>query len=336
MEYSASMPRARPEGGFHLALPRWAVIGAAALVLLALPLRANPYILYVTNIGFIYVLLAAGLNILIGYAGQLAFANAALFGVGAYTTGVLQVRVGFSYWAAAPCGIVLATVVGVAIAFPALRLKGLYLALASLAFAYFGLWVFMNWEPVTFGAGGFRVPPLDLGALPVARPIAIYYLSFAAMALVVALLWNLLRSRIGRAFVALRESEVAAAALGINLTKYKAIAFALSAFCAGLAGALFETLLGIVTPESFDIFNVVLQFCMVVVGGLGSLWGAVLGAALLVAADEAIRGFRDFEEIAFGAVILLSVLFMRTGLIALVKRCLAGWDEPLRRIGREP
>src|SRR5579871_2997016 len=123
----ASMRRASPEGGGRLAfLPRRGVVTLAALLLLLLPLRANPYILYVANIGFIYVLLAAGLNVLIGYAGQLAFANAALFGVGAYATGLLQVRLGWPYWAAAPAGVVTATTLGLAIAFPALRLKGLY------------------------------------------------------------------------------------------------------------------------------------------------------------------------------------------------------------------
>lgn len=326
------MPRERPKIRLGPLLSRRVVLSVGLLLLLALPLEANPYIIYVANIGFIYVLLSADLNILIGYTGQLAFANAALFGVGAYTTGLLQVRLGFPYWAAAPCGVAAAVILGLVIAFPALRLKRLYLSLASLAFAYSSLWVFMNWEPVTYGAGGFRVPPLDLGALPIARPIAIYYMSLVAMVVLVLLLWNLIRSRVGRAFVAVRESEVAAASLGISLMKYKAIAFGISAFSAGLAGALFETLLGIVTPESFDIFNVVLQFCMVVVGGLGSLWGSVLGAAVLIVADEAIRAFRDLEEMSFGAIILLCVLFMRSGLIGTIKSRIGGWDEPLRRV----
>lgn len=331
MESSASMLRARLEIGLRHLLSRRTLLLAATALLLALPLDANPYVLYVTNIGFIYVLLSVGLNILIGYAGQLAFANAALFGVGAYVTGLLQVRLGFPYWGAAPCGVLAATIVGVIIAFPALRLKRLYLSLASLAFAYSALWVFMNWEPVTFGAGGFQVPLIDFRPLTVPRPIGIYYMSFGTVAVVIALLWNLLRSRVGRAFVAVRESEIGAAVLGINLTKYKTIAFGISAFCAGLAGALFETLLGIVTPESFDIFNVVLQFCMVVVGGLGSLWGSIIGAGLLIIVAEALRAFRNLEEMAFGCIILLSVLFMRSGLISLIKSRLQGWDEPLRR-----
>jgi branched-chain amino acid transport system permease protein len=332
MESSVSMLRARLEIGLGHLMSRRTVLVAAIILLLALPLEANPYVLYIANIGFIYVLLSAGLNILIGYTGQLAFANAALFGIGAYTTGLLQVRLGVPYWSAAPCGVVAATIVGVIIAFPALRLKRLYLSLASLAFAYSSLWVFMNWEPVTFGAGGFRVPAIDFSPLPVSRPIAVYYMSFAVMVALVALLWNLLRSRVGRAFVAVRESEVAAAALGINPTKYKTIAFGISAFSAGLAGALFETLLRIVTPESFDVFNIVLQFCMVVVGGLGSLWGSIIGAGLLIVVDEVIRAFRNLEEMTFGCIILLSVLFMRSGLIALIKAKLRGWEEPLRRI----
>lgn len=332
MGFSVYTLRAKLEGGRRPLLSRRVALTAALTLLVLLPMEANPYVLYIANLGCIYIVLAAGLNVLIGYAGQLAFANAALFGIGAYATGLLQVKLGFPFWAAAPCGVVFATLAGVIIAFPALRLRGLYLALASLAFAYFVLWVFMNWESVTYGAGGFRVPRIDFSPLPVPVPIALYYTTLITMAVVVALLWNLLRSRIGRAFVAVRESEVGASALAIDLTKYKAIAFGISAFCAGIAGSLFEALLGIVTPESFDIFNVVLQFCMVVVGGLGSLWGAVLGAALLIVLEEALRSFRDLEEIAFGGIILLSVLFMRSGAIALIKRHLSGWDEPLRRV----
>jgi branched-chain amino acid transport system permease protein len=317
-------------------IPRGHVISAGLIAVASVPFWANPYVLFVVNLGMVYVLLSAGLNILIGYAGQLAFANAALFGIGAYTTGLLRVDLGLPFYLAFPLGIANATLIGVVIAFPALRLRGLYLALASLAFAFFCLWVFIHWERVTYGAGGFRVPPLDVAALGLRPDLVIFYLTFAVMIVMTWVAWNILRSRVGRAFVAIRESEVAAASLAIDLTKYKAIAFGLSAMFAGVAGGLFSALLGIVTPETFDVFQVIQHFCMVVVGGLGSLWGAVLGAALLVWLHEVLRTFRELQEIAFGGLILATILFMPAGLVALIKRWVAGWEEPLRRTDDSP
>jgi branched-chain amino acid transport system permease protein len=322
-----------------VALRRWSR-GAIAIVvlagLLALPAFANPYILYVVNLAFVHILLAAGLNVLIGYTGQLAFANAALFGIGAYIAGLLQVDYGAPFWIAACIGVAGTTIVGVVIALPALRLSGLYLAIVSVAFAYSCQWVFLNWQSVTHGAGGFPVPPIAFPLVPISTAAATYYLSLLVIVLLIAALMNVLRCRIGRAFVAVRENETAAGALGINLTKYKTIAFGISALFAGTAGVLFQALLGVVTPESYDIFNVVLQFCMVMVGGLGSLFGSVLGAVLITGFDELIREFRGFEEAGFGALILLSVLFMPKGVAGLITRWLPSCREPLRMRDREP
>jgi branched-chain amino acid transport system permease protein len=315
-------------------MSRRITIVAALVVAVALPAVANPYVLYVVNLGFIHVLLAAGLNVLIGFSGQLAFAGAALFGIGAYISGLAQVDLHWPFALAASAGVVGATLVGVIIALPAIRLSGLYLAIASIAFAYSCQWVFLNWQSVTRGAGGFPVPPIDFSPLPVSVPVGTYYLSLLVMVAFVLLLGNLLRSRIGRAFVAVRENETAAVALGIDLTKYKTIAFALSAMFAGAAGALFQALLGVVTPESYDIFNIVLQFCMVMVGGIGTIAGPVVGAATITAFDELIREFRGFQEAGFGALILLCVLFMPMGIVGLLRRRSRAWQEPLRRVDR--
>ncbi|MBL8671424.1 MAG: branched-chain amino acid ABC transporter permease [Alphaproteobacteria bacterium] len=316
----------------RLPLPRRAVLAAAVIGFAVLPpAGANPYFIYIANLGLVYVLLAIGLNMLIGYAGQLAFANAALFGIGAYATGLLRVDHGLPFFLAFPAGVAVATAIGVVIALPALRLRGLYLALASIAFAQFCLWAFVHWERVTYGAGGVRLPRLSFAPLPVSVEVGIYYLTLGLVVLMSWLAWNMLRSRVGRALVALRESEVAASALAIDLTRYKAYAFGVSAMFAGVAGGLFSALLGIVTPETFDLYQVVSHFAMVVVGGIGSLWGAIIGAALLVGLQEVLRAFRELQEIAFGALILFTVLFMPSGLIAFIKRFASGWDEPLRR-----
>lgn len=315
-------------------LPRWLVgqrtIGLAALAAMALlPAVANQYLLFVGNTLLIYVILASGLNLLVGYAGQLAFANAAMFGIGAYGTGLTQVDFGFPFALAAPCGVVLAIACGTALAFPALRLAGLYLGLASLAFAQIAQWVFMHWEAVTFGAGGFKVPAVSFAPLPISDTKALYYLTLMLAVAVVLLAGNIVRSRLGRAFVAIRDSEVAAEAIGIDLLRYKALAFGLSGFTAGLAGALYSALLHFVAPESFDLFQMMLQKAMVVVGGFGSIAGSVIGAALLTIVLELLREVKSWQEIAFGGLLMGFVIMVPNGLADILRRHVPGWREPM-------
>jgi len=300
---------------------------AAAMVL---PAVANVYHLFIANLIVVYVLLAIGLNILVGYAGQLAFANAAMFGIGAYATGLLQVRLGWSFWLAFPGGALLAALVGLALALPALRLSGLYLALSTLAFAQATQWVFLHWESLTFGAGGFKTPALSFAPLPIDKPHGLYYLSLALLVALFLFAQNLVASRVGRAFVAVRDGEVAAQSLGIDLLRYKALAFGISGFYAGIAGGLYSAMLNFVAPEGFDLFQMVLQKAMIVVGGLGSITGSLLGAGLVIILLEALRAFKGLQEIVFGALLVAFVLGMRGGLVSLLKRHLRGWEEPLR------
>ena len=312
-------------------LSRRNVVAAVLVFFAALPFFANPYVIFIGNLALMYILLSVGLNMLLGYAGQLAFAHAALFGVGAYTTGLLKLELDLHYGLALVAGVGLATVTGLAVALPALRLRGLYLALATVAFAQATLWVFTHWNSVTYGGAGFRVPPLDFEPFTSRADIGIYALTYLFVLAGIPLGWNLLRSRVGRAWVAIRESEVAAESLAINVTRYKAIAYVVSAIYAGTAGGLFAGMLGIVTPESFDLFQVIVHFCMVIVGGLGSLWGGVIGAVALVGLQEVLRAFRHLQEIAFGGLLLFTVLVIPGGAVSLLKRYVPGWKEPLRR-----
>jgi branched-chain amino acid transport system permease protein len=302
-------------------------------VLLALPAFANQYTLFVGNLMLLYIILALGLNILVGFAGLLAFANAAIYGIGAYGTALLQVHLGWSFWAAAPVGAVLAMLIGTLLAFPALRLSGIFLALATLAFAQATQWVLWHWQSVTFGAGGFRVPPPDFGWIPVKQDYGIYFVSWAVTLGLLLFTWRIMRSRIGRAFVAMRDGEIAAQSLGIDLLTYKAMAFALSSFYAGVAGALYSGLLGFVSPEAFDLFQMIIQKAMIVVGGLGSVVGSVLGAALLVYVMEVLREFKSTQEIVFGALLIAFMVFQPHGLVVFMKRWLPGWEEPLHLAG---
>jgi len=312
-------------------LSRRNVFLAGLLAMALLPSFANPYTLFIGTLLSIYIILALGLNLLIGYAGQLAFANAAMFGIGAYAAGLLQVKLGLSYWVALPCGALLAMAVGSAMAFPALRLSGLYLALATLAFAQFTQWVFLNWEKVTFGAGGFKVPEVSFAWLGLKSHTGVYYLALLLMVGLYVVAANIVRSPLGRAFVAIRDGEVAAESLGIDLLRYKAIAFALSGFYAGTAGGLYCATINFVAPEGYDLFQMVLHNAIVVVSGIGSVAGSVVGATLLIALLELLREFKSTQEIVFGALLLLFVIFMPNGVVAALKQRLKGWEEPLRR-----
>jgi branched-chain amino acid transport system permease protein len=313
-------------------LSRRTVFLAGVIAMALLPSFANPYVLFVGTMLSTYVILAVGLNLLIGYAGQLAFANAAMYGIGAYTCGLLQVKLGISYWLAMPAGALVAMAIGSVMAFPALRLSGLYLALATLAFAQFAQWVFLNWESVTFGAGGFRVPEVSFAWVGMQSATGVFYLALILAALLYLVAANIVRSPLGRAFVAIRDGEVAAESLGIDLLRYKATAFALSGFYAGTAGGLYCAAINFVAPEGYDLFQMVLHKAMVVVGGIGSVAGSVVGATLLVALLELLREFKNTQEIVFGALLLLFVIFMPDGVVAALKQRLKGWEEPLRRV----
>ncbi|MGZ3338410.1 MAG: branched-chain amino acid ABC transporter permease [Reyranella sp.] len=307
------------------------VLVAMLLFAAVAPAFLNAYYLFVANTILIYVLLSIGLNVLVGYAGQLAFANAAMFGIGAYGTGLLQVHFGWPFWLAFPLGALIATAVGLAISLPALRLSGLYLALSTLAFAQFTQWVFLNWESVTFGAGGFKTPAISFAPLPISKTLGLYYLSLILVMVLFALAQNLVRSRIGRAFVAVRDGEIAAQSLGIDLLRYKALAFGISGFYAGIAGGLYSAMLNFVSPEGYDLFQMVIQKSMIIVGGLGSIVGSVLGAGTLVFVLEALRKVKGVQEIAFGAILVGFILFMPGGIIGFLKGRVRGWEEPLHR-----
>jgi branched-chain amino acid transport system permease protein len=315
--------------------PNRRVAGALALAAAAVaPAIANDYQTYIINLAFIFGLLALGLNVLLGYAGQLAFSNIALFGIGAYATALLRVDVGLPFAAALPLSVVVAIVVGLLAALPAFRLRGLYLALATLAFAEFAHWTFSHWDAVTRGMAGIVVPRPSFAAMGLSAAAGTYYCSLAALVAAVLVLARILRSQVGRRFVAIRENEIAARSVGVNVARTKALAFGISAGLAGLAGSLFAMLLGLVTPESFATYHMIFQFAMVVVGGLGSVAGALLGVGMLVWTVEALRVFRELQEIIYGAALLLAVLLLPNGIAGLLRTRVGGWSEPLRRPDR--
>ncbi|MGF7160813.1 branched-chain amino acid transport system permease protein [Rhodoligotrophos appendicifer] len=313
---------------------RQTVFMLGLVVFALLPIIGNPYHVYVGNLALIYVLLAVGLNILLGFAGQLAFAGGALFGIATYATGLLRLDLGVPFWLAMPMATVFTAAFGLLIALPALRLKSLYLALATVAFAQFTLWVFLHWDAVTHGSAGFVMDPIDFSAIGVSTSIGIYYLSLLLVIAFVFIAYGIMRSRVGRAFVAVRESEVAAGSIGVDIIRYKIIAYGVSALYAGVAGGLFAGLLNVVVPESFNLFQVVLQFGMVVVGGIGSVAGSIIGAVLLVLLQEGLRGLQEVQEIGLGLLLLLTLRFFPGGIAQALRTWVPGWYEPHHRQGR--
>lgn len=280
---------------------------------------SNLYWLFVLNRIAIYFILCLGLNLLIGYAGQFAFAHAALYGLSAYVTGLLQVRWGVAFIPSAAVGVIATVVVGNLVAFPALRLAGLYLALSTLSLALAAQWVFLNWTNVTFGAGGFRAPTFS-GFAGMSSQQWTFVTSTLVACLLTLTMDNLLRSRFGRNLISIRENEISASCLGVNVLQTKLLAFAVSAFYAGVAGALTVPLLGFVSPENFDLNQMVIQMIMIVVGGLGTIVGSLVGVVVVSLAIEVLRDVQGVLEIVFGVLLLAVVLWQPTGIAGALEK----------------
>jgi len=297
--------------------------GAGWIVILALffiPLATNRYVQYSINLTLVYMVLALGLNLLFGYTGQFAFANAAFFGIGAYACSLLTVRLGIPFWFSLPLGGIAAMFIGCIISVPALRLARFYLAIMTMALGEAIQWVLIHWDRVTFGPSGFQIPPPSIGGLLLSSDRSVYYVNLLVTLFIFWMARNILGSRIGRAFVAIRDSEVAAQCMAIPLTRYKILAYAISSFYAGIAGGLYAITVGYLTPENFGIIQVTLHFCMVMVGGLGSMIGSVAGALVLTSLPEILRDYQAYQEIIYGFILLFILIFMPRGISGALKR----------------
>lgn len=274
-------------------LPRW-LFWLIPLALLPLPLYLDQYRQYVVNLILVYVPVAIGFNVVIGNLGLLAFCNVAFFGIGAYTSGVLALKLGLPWWVTIlPAGL-MGALAGAAASVPALRgVRLFYLAIMTLAFGELLRWVYIRWVPVTGGSFGMSVPPPNVFGWVLDNEGHKYYAFLALAVITVVLTDRLLRSRFGRAFMAIKDNEQAAAAMGIPTDRYILLAFAWSGFVVGIGGSMYAALIGHITPIAFDLTELILQFAVVMVGGLGSLTGSVLGAALITTAPEFFRPFPD-------------------------------------------
>lgn len=258
-----------------------------AVAVLAAPTMLDEYFLSQLTFVAIYGIAGVGMMLLVGYTGQVSLGHAAFLAAGAYTEAILQAR-GVPFAISFLASGAIAGALGVVVGLPAARLSGIYLAIATLAFAFIVEEVLVRWESLTRGNLGMTVGSLSIGPVFIDAEWKLYYLCVALLALVLLGAINLLRSRTGRAFVAIRDSEIAARSLGVNVAIYKTVAFAISAALAGLAGALYSHRILFVSPDQFTILVSVELLVLVVVGGLGSLHGAIFGAGFIIMLPQAI------------------------------------------------
>ena len=311
-------------------LPRisFVYIPIVAILLLA-PLFFDVYVLYTLNTIFIGIILAIGLNIVLGYTGQISLCHAAFYGAGAYTTALLMAKLSWPFWLSVPVGAFFAALLGVMIGIPVLRLNGPYLALVTLSFGEIFQLIITHWDKLTQGPLGLVVPPASFGSLILNSDSKLFYLTSSVCILLVLLARNIISSKTGRAFMALRESQIAAQTVGINLAYFKVIAFALSAFYAGMAGGLFACVGHLVDPLDFGLMQSITFLTMVVIGGLGSIAGSVIGAAVIVLLPELLGGLQAYQELAYGVLLLLFLIFMPNGIYGSLKstEIIYNWNQ---------
>ena len=303
-----------------------AVLGALALLTLPFWL-ANPYHQHVVIMAGIFTILALSLNLLLGYTGQLSLGHAGFFGIGAYTAALLALSWEWPFWLTLPSAALTAGLAGLGIGRLALKVRGAYFVLVTISFAGVISLVSINWMELTNGPLGLPgVPAPDLGPWSLRTKAAYYYLVLAAVALSYAVCRRLVRSRIGRAFVALRENEPLAESIGVDVTHYLVLAAVVSAAMAGLGGSLYAHYTRFVSPEVFLFTYTVTMVIMVVAGGKGTLAGPLVGAVLFTALPEALRlaASWQWQMLAYGLLLVLLVFFLPRGIVPQIVASFSG------------
>jgi branched-chain amino acid transport system permease protein len=282
------------------------------LVLLAFLGLFKNYYVYVANYMAINVIVAIGLNLLVGYTGQISLGHSGFFAIGAYSTVVLMSRLGLPFILALPLAALATAVFGFLIGLPALRLEGPYLSIATLGF---GLTITRVIGRIEFFGGrqGLHTPELTIGPWHLNTDRDFYYLLIALTVILTVAARNIIKTKVGRAFIAIRDADIAAETMGVNLMVYKTLAFAVSAFYTGLAGGLYAFVLRFIEPELFSLLMSILFLAMVVVGGLGSIFGAIAGACLLSYMDLQLRNILSIPYVGFWLEELSKSYFSITG-----------------------
>jgi branched-chain amino acid transport system permease protein len=288
--------------------------------LIILPVFLNDYSRDVMTLTCLYIILALGLNIVVGQAGLLNLGYVAFYAIGAYTYAILSTVFGLSFWPGLAVGALAAAFFAVVIGLPTLTLRGDYFAIVTLGLGEITRIVLNNWDGMTGGPNGIsKIGRPVIAGYVLHSTMDFYYLVLFLAALTVFAMQRLIVSRIGRAWIAIREDEVAAEAMGIDTFRLKLLAFVIGSAWAGMAGVFFASKMAFVSPESFTFFESVMILCMVVLGGMGSIPGIVLGALLLITLPELFRDFQDYRMLAFGIALVLMMIFRPQGLLGTPK-----------------
>jgi len=320
---SPGQPRAgrwlrRLRGDARIYRPVVALAGFLAVAFPFLPFASTYQINVLTN-ALLYVMLGLGLNIVVGLAGLLHLGYVAFYAVGAYSYALLHYHFGIGFWAALPAGALLATVFGILLGFPVLRLRGDYLAIVTLGFGEITRLVLENWSAFSFGPGGIaNIPRPGLFGLSLnlqQTATYIYFLMIGLCLLTIFIVYRLQNSRIGRAWEALREDEIACEAMGVNSTMAKLSSFALGSTWAGLAGVVFAAKSTFINPACFTFLESAMILAIVVLGGMGSILGVMIGAFVLILLPEYLRAFSEYRMLLFGTILVLMMIFRPQGLV---------------------
>lgn len=305
-------------------LETWPFLALAVAVGVFPQLTTNHYVLMVGALIGLYSLITMGLCLLLGYAGQVSLGQAAFYGLGAYTSAILTTKAGVNPWLALVAGVVLTCTVAYVIGRPTLRLHGHYLAMATLGFGMIVQIVFHEWRSLTGGFGGIpAIPRFEIGSLVIRGDVLNFYLIWTFTIAALALSVNIVNSRMGRAMRALHDSEVAASACGVDVSRYKVKVFVLSAGFASVAGSLYAHYITFISPDPFGLAFSVLLLVMVIVGGVRNIWGALLGAALMTAMGQHIErteAVHQYNVAVYGLMLMLFVIFMPNGLVEVLRR----------------
>jgi branched-chain amino acid transport system permease protein len=289
---------------------------AIGVVVLALPLfLSSNFYLRVIAVVYINALAVLGLNLLMGFAGQVSLGHAGFFGIGAYAVALGPIYLGLPGWASLIVGTVFSALVAFVVGRPILRLSGYYLAIATLGMGMLISMVVSNESNITGGPNGMEVPRLVLFGWRVAGPLTWYWISGATLVVGVLIVVNLIESPTGRALRAIHDSETAARVLGVEVARYKLLAFVISAVFTSIAGSYLVLFDGFVTPTTTSFLLSIEFVVMAVLGGLGSILGSIVGAAILVILPQALTVFHDYEHIVLGAIIIVFLIFLPRGIV---------------------
>jgi len=293
---------------------------AVLIIALSLPFFLGKYTIFLLSLLAVYALVSLGLNLLMGYTGQIAAGHAGFLALGAYFTAIVGTKV---EWL--PCLVILLLagiftgIIGFLLGIPILRLRGFYIAMATMAFGVVVSEIILQWSSLTNGDDGLEVPLAGIAGFSFDSDYKLYYLIISVMIIMTLLAKNLVNSHIGRAFIALRESEIAAQTIGIDLAKYKTIAFALSAFYTGVAGGLFAYLITYISPDAFTLELSIDFIAMIVIGGMGSILGSIIGAVILTCIQQGLAGLLDLQILIFGLSLIVFMIFMPRGISGMIR-----------------